>query len=108
MNFVPSRQNKQNAHECERSPTLSVSQKKSDEKWLKKNIHHDKNRTRYKRACFEHDRRIPSEDVAIVGTALAGHADFLITGDKGLLALERYENILILSPRTFVEKWKKL
>jgi putative PIN family toxin of toxin-antitoxin system len=43
------------------------------------------------------------EDLPVLGTALAGHADYLITGDKDLLVLERYKNIPIVTPRQFWE-----
>ncbi|HTC22198.1 MAG TPA: putative toxin-antitoxin system toxin component, PIN family, partial [bacterium] len=46
----------------------------------------------------------PSDD-PILGTALAGMADFLVSGDKDLLSLKRYEQIRIVSPR---EYWAKI
>ena len=46
------------------------------------------------------------EDLPIIGTALAGKAQFLITGDKELLRLQKYRNIEILSPREFWERLK--
>lgn len=42
--------------------------------------------------------RDPDDDW-ILATALAANADVLITGDKDLLVLERFERIPILSPR---------
>jgi len=47
------------------------------------------------------------EDLPVIGTALAGNALFLITGDKELLDLQKYEDIEILSPREFWEKLQK-
>jgi len=43
------------------------------------------------------------EDLPVLGAADAGHADYLITGDKDLLVLERYKNIPIVTPRQFWE-----
>ena len=40
-----------------------------------------------------------ADDDWILATALAGKADALVTGDKDLLVLERYEGISILAPR---------
>ena len=40
-----------------------------------------------------------ADDDWILATALAGKADALVTGDKDLLVLERYEGIPILAPR---------
>src|SRR5689334_20014569 len=42
--------------------------------------------------------RDPQDD-AVLGTALAGRAPFLVSGDKDLLSLKRYRTIRILSPR---------
>ncbi len=42
----------------------------------------------------------PSDDV-IVGTALAGGADVIISGDDHLLRLDIYRGIKILTPRQF-------
>lgn len=43
------------------------------------------------------------DDLPVLGTAVAGRADCLITGDKQLLELSDYQGILILSPRQFYE-----
>lgn len=40
-------------------------------------------------------------DLPVLGTAVAGGADCLVTGDADLLALGSYEEIPILSPRAF-------
>jgi len=40
-------------------------------------------------------------DLPVLGTALAGKADFLVTGDKDLLSLKHYRNVPIVSPREF-------
>ena len=44
--------------------------------------------------------RDPDDDV-ILGTAIAGAADCLITGDGDLLDIEEFEGVRILSPRDF-------
>ena len=46
------------------------------------------------------------KDIPIIGTALSGNAQFLITGDKELLSLREYRNIEILSSREFWERLK--
>jgi putative PIN family toxin of toxin-antitoxin system len=40
-----------------------------------------------------------AEDDLVLATAIAGDADFLVTGDKYLQALGRYQHVVILSPR---------
>jgi len=42
-----------------------------------------------------------SQDIPVLGTALAGGCDCIISGDKDLLDLERFEGVEILSPKTF-------
>ena len=46
------------------------------------------------------------DDPAIVGAAVAGGAEVLVTGDKELLALDRIADLEIFSPRQFWEKLK--
>lgn len=52
---------------------------------------------------------IPSEafvdpdDLPVLGTAIAGQVDYLVTGDKQLQELNQYRNVRILSPRQFYE-----
>jgi putative PIN family toxin of toxin-antitoxin system len=41
------------------------------------------------------------EDDQILGCAIEGHADYVVTGDKDLLSLERYREIPIISPAAF-------
>jgi putative PIN family toxin of toxin-antitoxin system len=48
--------------------------------------------------------RDPS-DVPVLGTAVAGHADFLVNVDRDLLALEMFQGIAILRPWEF---WRQL
>jgi putative PIN family toxin of toxin-antitoxin system len=43
-----------------------------------------------------------AEDDAILGTAVAGNADIIVTGDKGLLALHPFRGIAILTAREFL------
>jgi len=41
------------------------------------------------------------KDLPILGCALEGHADYVVTGDRDLLALGRFQEIPILSPAAF-------
>ena len=50
-----------------------------------------------KRVC-----RDPDDDV-VLGTAVAGRADLIVTGDDDLLVLKRFSGIRILSPRKVLE-----
>jgi putative PIN family toxin of toxin-antitoxin system len=43
------------------------------------------------------------EDDLVLATALAGNADFLVTGDKHLQSLNVYRGVMILSPRQFLD-----
>lgn len=52
------------------------------------------------RACRDPD------DLPILGTAVAGRADLLVTGDKDLLQVAEYEGIPIVTPRQCYERWK--
>lgn len=45
------------------------------------------------------------EDDIVLGTAVAGRADVLITGDRGLVAVGEYRGVRILNPREFLEEW---
>ena len=42
------------------------------------------------------------EDDLVLGTAIAGQADYLVTGDRGLLKLEKYLRIGIVPPQEFL------
>ena len=44
------------------------------------------------------------DDLPILGTALAGQAEFLITGDRPLVELGDYQGVTILSPREFYDR----
>lgn len=46
------------------------------------------------------------EDLAVIGTCVSGGADFLVTGDKELLFLEKIEDTRIVSPRDFYDSQK--
>jgi putative PIN family toxin of toxin-antitoxin system len=50
-----------------------------------------------KRVCRDAD------DDEVLATALAAHAEMILTGDKDLLVLREFQGIRILSPRQFVE-----
>ncbi len=41
------------------------------------------------------------DDLHVLGLAITGRADCIVTGDKDLLVLKKYHNIPILSPREF-------
>jgi putative PIN family toxin of toxin-antitoxin system len=44
------------------------------------------------------------EDNMVIATAVAGKADYLVTGDKKhLLPMKEYQGIYILSPRSFLD-----
>jgi putative PIN family toxin of toxin-antitoxin system len=42
------------------------------------------------------------EDDLVLATAVSGHADFLVTGDRQLLRLGTYEGVVIVTPRDFL------
>jgi putative PIN family toxin of toxin-antitoxin system len=44
-----------------------------------------------------------TDDDHILGTAIAGQAECIVTGDKDLLVLKQYEGIHILSPGDFAD-----
>ena len=48
-----------------------------------------------------------TDDLPVLGTAVAGECDALVTGDQKLLALKAYQNIPILSPRAFYDRLRK-
>lgn len=43
------------------------------------------------------------DDVEIIGTAVSGKANFIITGDEDLLVLINHEQVKIMTPRAFWE-----
>ena len=42
-----------------------------------------------------------SDDIKILGLAVASNADYIVTGDKDLLVLKSFQNIPILTSRSF-------
>jgi len=42
-----------------------------------------------------------ADDVKIITCAVAGKADYIVTGDKDLLVLKEYKGIRIVTPKTF-------
>lgn len=45
-----------------------------------------------------------ADDVPILGTALAGQAELLVTGDGDLLALGMFQGVTVVSPRQFFDR----
>lgn len=45
------------------------------------------------------------DDNIIIGTALSGNAEFIVSGDEDLLVLKKYKSINIVTPREF---WSRL
>lgn len=43
------------------------------------------------------------EDDLVLGTAVAAKSDFLVTGDKGLLAIGDYRSVRIITAATFLD-----
>ncbi len=48
-----------------------------------------------------------SSDLPVLGSAVAGRCDFLVTGDGDLPVIGRHETVEIVSPRTFWEKMRQ-
>lgn len=46
------------------------------------------------------------KDNMVLECALAGMADFIVTGDKDLLALTKFKGIRILTPQKFIKRLK--
>ena len=44
------------------------------------------------------------EDDLVLGTAVAAEADFLVTGDKGLLAIGEYHGVRIITAAEFLDE----
>lgn len=42
-------------------------------------------------------------DEVVLASAVAGHADYLVTEEESLLALREYEGVVIVSPERFVQ-----
>lgn len=47
------------------------------------------------------------EDDLVLGTAVAAHADFLVTGDKRFLALKEYHGVRIVSAEEFLTEMER-
>jgi predicted nucleic acid-binding protein len=43
------------------------------------------------------------DDLPVLGTSVAGQADYLVTGDQDLLTLRSFHGVAIVSPREFYE-----
>ncbi len=41
------------------------------------------------------------DDIKVLGLAVASNADYVVTGDKDLLVLKKFQSISILNPRSF-------
>lgn len=59
---------------------------------------------KFQKTIIEED---PSDDKVLVCALICG-ADFIISGDKHLLKLKIFENISILSPRQFLDKFQNI
>jgi putative PIN family toxin of toxin-antitoxin system len=55
--------------------------------------------------CLDESLCRDKDDVQIIGTALAGFADYIVTGDDDLLILKAYRGIKIVTPR---QLWNSL
>lgn len=53
------------------------------------------------------DPNIPDNDLPIIGTAIAGDANLLVTGDRDLLKFDKIGDIQVATPRRFLEILKK-
>jgi uncharacterized protein len=47
------------------------------------------------------------DDLMVLGVAVAGNADVIVTGDKDLLVLKKFKGIPIVTPRVFWETNRK-
>ena len=47
------------------------------------------------------------DDVSVWGAAISGEAEYIISGDDDLLSLKAYEDIPIVSPRQYWERFKR-
>jgi|SRR3989344_37558 len=48
-------------------------------------------------------KEVMPNDWPILGTAIAGYVDFLVTGDKKLLAIKHFHGIAIIAPAEFLK-----
>ncbi len=61
--------------------------------------------TKVEPAAVPEDTCRDPDDIPVLGTALAGEANLLITVDKDLLALEEFQGIAIVRPGQF---WRRV
>ena len=54
-------------------------------------------------AAIPSEAFVDADDLPVLGTAITGHVDYLVTGDKQLQELGQYRKIPIVSPRQFYE-----
>jgi len=45
------------------------------------------------------------DDVKIIATAVAAKADYIVTGDKDLLALHQFDKIRVVTPSDFIKRY---
>lgn len=55
-------------------------------------------------AAVPRDVLVDLDDLPVLGTAVAGRADCIVTGNRELLAIKRFDTIPLLSPRDFYEQ----
>lgn len=46
------------------------------------------------------------KDAKVIACALSAKTDYIITGDKDLLVLKKYQGIRILTPKAFLDLFK--
>jgi putative PIN family toxin of toxin-antitoxin system len=44
-----------------------------------------------------------AQDDLVLATAVRGNADYLVTGDQGLLSIGSYRGVMIVTPRSFLD-----
>ena len=54
-------------------------------------------------AAIPSEAFVDADDLPVLGTAIAGQVDYLVTGDKQLQELGEYQKMPIVSPRQFYE-----
>ena len=55
-------------------------------------------------AAVPPDAFADADDLPVLGTAIAGRAEYLVTGDKQLQKLKIYQGTTIASPRDFYDR----
>jgi len=51
-------------------------------------------------------KRRDLKDIKVIACALSAKADYIVTGDKDLLVLKKYNKIQITTPKTFLDLFK--